>query len=117
MIARVFRRVFRPAAFALALAALFLAGTWLGLDRFPGPFDAVLGGVAAATAAVLFLAWWWDSDRGRRAGFLLSVGLWSAVSAAAFLTLTGWTSGLLAVAWAVLAAGSYWAEVSDGVAV
>lgn len=113
MVAMFFRRAFRPAAMALAIAALFLGFTWSVQDRIDGPFDNVMAGCAIGVALILFAAWWYDSDRARRFGFILSVWLWSAVSSIAFMELIGWTSGLLSLAWAFLAAGSYWAEVDD----
>jgi 1,4-dihydroxy-2-naphthoate octaprenyltransferase len=108
-----FHRVFRPAALTLALAALFLGFTWSFQDRIYGAFDNIVAGVAIGISVVLFLAWYYDSDRARRAGFLLSVWLWVTTSAVAFMNIDGWTSGLISFTLAVLAGGSYWAEVSD----
>ena len=113
MVRRFFERTFRPATMALALAALFLGMTWLTSDRIAGPFDNVVGGGALAASAVLFLSWYFDSHRARRAGLLLSVALWSAISSVAFMNLSAWTSGLLALAWAFLAGGSYWIEAAN----
>ncbi len=113
MIARLFRRAFRPAAMALAIACLALGLSWAIQDRIDGLFDNLVAGVAIGVALVLFAAWYYDSDRARRFGFLLSVWLWSSVAAVAFMNLAGWTSGLLALAWAILAGGSYWAEVDS----
>lgn len=113
MVVRFFQRTFRPATLALAIAALFLGLTWELQDRFDGPFDNVIGAAALSAATVLFLAWWFDSHRARRAGLLISVGLWSAISAFAFMNLTAWTSGLLSLAWAFLAGGTFWVEAAN----
>jgi len=113
---RLFHAAFRPATIALGMAALFLGGSWLAQDPIKGPFDNVVGAIALGVSLILFIAWGYDSPRCRRIGLLLSVGLWSSIASIAFINLTAWTSGLIALAWAFLAGGSYWAEVSDEVA-
>lgn len=106
-------RIFRPATLALAAASAVFGVSWIIGERVYGPFDKTIGSVSVTVSIVLFLSWWLDSHRARRVGLLLSVGLWSAVSAAALLGLGSWTSGLLALCWAFLAGGSYWVEAND----
>lgn len=110
MVATFFQRAFRPAALALAIAAMGLGFSWLVQDRIEGPFDNIVAGTAVGISLVLILAWYYDSDRARRAGFILSTWLWVTTSAVAFMSLDGWTSGLISLSLAVLAGGSYWAE-------
>lgn len=103
-------RRFRPAALALMLAAFAIAVTWTTTDRFEGIWDVVMGSAAAIVGLVLFTGWVTNRDEPLYAGLLASMILWGFVSWTAFATLTAYTSGLIALAWMTLAAGSYWLE-------
>jgi hypothetical protein len=103
-------RRFRPAAMALMLAAFSVALTWTTTDRFEGNWDMVMGSWALLVGLLLFAGWLVNKDGLMMLGLLVSVVLWGFVSWTAFVTLAAYTSGLIAIAWMVLAAGTYWLE-------
>lgn len=103
------RRI-QPAAFAITLAALSIGLTWWGAERVAGPWETVVGIGGVATATVLTVAWAGNWTCLMRAGLLAATVLWSFVAWVAFVGVGSLTSGLLALAWAVLAGGSYWLE-------
>ena len=92
----------RPVTLALTIAALSLGAGWLAKGDY-----VVLGWVALATAAVMVAAWALDRDRVMRASMLVSVALWTYAAYAAIVIVGSPTSAMLAVAWAVLAGGTY----------
>lgn len=103
-------RRFRPAAMALMLAAFAVGVTWTTTDRFSGVFDLVMGSAAALVGLILFSGWLMNRDGPMMVGLLASVVLWGFIAWTAFVTLTSYTSGLLALAWMTLAVGTYWLE-------
>lgn len=103
------RRI-QPAAFAMTLAALAVGLTWIGADRVAGPYELVIGVAGIAAAGVLTAGWLINRTAIMRAGLLLSVAVWCLVAWVAWTGAHSITSALLALAWAVLAGGSYWLE-------
>lgn len=106
------RRV-QPAAFALALACLSIGITWLGFDRIDGPWEQIVAVSGMFLFAWLTVGWLWNSNRMLRWGLLAGTFLWVYVALVAMLTLRSPANWMLAVCWAVLAAGSYWLEERD----
>ena len=104
------RRI-QPAALALTLALSFLGLTWISGNRSPGDLDVVTAVYAFLVAALLVAAWAANSGLLMRWALLGSVGAWAFAITA--LGGTSPTSTLLAVAWMILAVGSYWLEVTD----
>lgn len=110
------RRI-HPAALALTLAASVEAAVLLPFSpwvsaRFGGP-AAVVGGVIAALAAVAFVAaWFTQAHRLLVAALDASAVLWCWVALVAFTSASP-VSGVLALAWVTLAAGSAWLERGD----
>jgi hypothetical protein len=103
------RRI-QPAAFAITLAALSIGLTWWGTDRVAGPWETAIGAAGISTATLLTIGWAGNWLAVMRAGLLASCVLWPFVAWVALTGLGSLTSGLLALAWAVLAGGSYWLE-------
>ena len=103
------RRI-QPAAFAITLAALSIGLTWINADRVEGPWETVIGVGGIGTAIWLTAGWAANSTLIMRTGMLAATVLWTFVAWVAFVAVGSLTSGLLAVAWAVLAGGSYWLE-------
>jgi hypothetical protein len=110
------RRI-QPAALAITLAAIALFFTYIGRQRVDGPWENVLAALAAATAILLSAGWALNRHGLMRAGLLLSVAMWCFTSWIAAVGLGALTSFLLALAWTVLAAGSYWLEEVEAQAV
>jgi hypothetical protein len=110
----IFQRRFQPAALALSLAAWIVAATWAIDGRFSGFAQVATVAFATAVGIVMVAGWIKNSQRVLGWGYLLSSGLWGFVAWIAAVNLLPWTSVLLAVAWAVLATGSYLLEVLDG---
>ena len=106
------RRI-QPAAFAITLAALAIGLTWIADERVDGPWETVIGVTAITTATVLTIGWALNRPGIMRAGLLAAVMVWSFVAWVAFVGVGSLTSGLLAIAWAVLAGGSYWLEALE----
>ena len=70
-----------------------------------------------ATAIILFAGWALNDTRIMRAGLLLAVVMWTFTAWIAAVGLGALTSFLLALAWTVLAAGSYFMEEVEAHAV
>ena len=110
------RRI-QPAALAITLAALSLGFTYAGTDRVIGPWENVLAILGFTTAIILFAGWALNDTRIMRAGLLLAVVMWTFTAWIAAVGLGALTSFLLALAWTVLAAGSYFMEEVEAHAV
>jgi hypothetical protein len=106
-------RQFRPAALALTIAATVMGFTWGLGDRFEGSWDLILGMYAVAVGAVLAVGWFINSYPTARAGMLMSVALWGFTAITAWTALAAPTTAGVALALAVLAGGSYWADARD----
>lgn len=110
------RRV-QPAAFALTLACITIALSWWGFDRIPGPWEQIVAVSMAGIALWLTAGWIANSQRMMRWGLLAAAFTWVYVSLIAWLSISRAPANwLTALAWAALAAGSYWLEQADYIA-
>lgn len=109
----VWNRRFQPAALALGIAAVVLGVTWLDGERFSGHWDHAAAAGAGVVAGTLLVGWFQTNVRVMRAGLLMSTGLWLFAAWVAWIGGANATSVFLALAWAVLAAGSYYLETHD----
>lgn len=107
------RRV-QPAAFALTLACIAIAFSWWQLERIAGPWEQIVAASMGAIALWLTAGWVLNSHRMMRWGLLAAAFTWVYVSIIAWLSISRTPANwLAALAWASLAAGSYWLEQAD----
>jgi hypothetical protein len=106
------RRI-QPAAFAVTLASLAVGLTWLGAERVDGPYELAIGAGGLVIAGILTAGWFGNALSVMRCGLLGAVGLWLLVAYVAWVGVGSLTSALLALAWVVLAGGSYFMETVE----
>lgn len=104
-------RRFQPAAFALMLATF--ASGWHRTANHVDWFSTALGILGIVLGVMFAAAWWANRPRWMRWAFLGSTALWVFVAGSSYTIVHSGISALLALAWAILAAGSYWLEASD----
>lgn len=113
---RIFGRIVKPYAFAVAFATAVvswavIAGVAVGalLDDWPGH---IVGVVGWAAVVMLWAAWWSQSDRWMQRGLLATVFVWASVWA--ILLVDGaYVSAWLSFAWAIASAGAWILEALD----
>ena len=102
----VWGRQVRPGSLALSAATALIAATaLLGDTRLDGPFEYVVGVIAALATIALWVGWWRQCLRCGLAGMTGAAWAWATVAITGMQQQTSVTTWGTAWCWCLLAAG------------